>query len=79
MTENDALEYLYNFQRWNEDDRWLDENTMAEFVECVEKTIKRVKHYREIGTVEECREAMKKQKPERPDYERGGENDKKQP
>ena len=31
--------------------------------------LKMLSEYREIGTVEECREAMEKQKPKMPDYE----------
>ena len=32
--------------------------------------------YKEIGTVEECREAVEKQKPKKPDYEGDGYDDK---
>lgn len=34
--------------------------------------LKEVQRYREIGTVEECREAVEKQKPKTPDYEGDG-------
>lgn len=36
------------------------------------KFLQELKEYREIGTVEECREAVEKQKPEKPDYEGDG-------
>lgn len=36
------------------------------------KAIKEVMQYREIGTVEECREAVEKQKPKNPEYINGG-------
>lgn len=34
--------------------------------------LKELQEYREIGTVEECREAIEKQKPKTPDYEGNG-------
>lgn len=34
--------------------------------------LKEIQQYREIGTVEECREAVEKQKPKTPDYEGDG-------
>lgn len=34
--------------------------------------LKEIQKYREIGTVEECREAVEKQKPKAPDYEGDG-------
>lgn len=34
--------------------------------------LKMLSEYREIGTVEECREAVEKQKPKTPDYEGDG-------
>ena len=34
--------------------------------------LKAIQQYREIGTVEECREAVEKQKPKAPDYEGDG-------
>lgn len=40
------------------------------------KALKEVQQYQEIGTVEECREAVKKQKPKKPDYEGDGYDDK---
>ena len=38
--------------------------------------LKEIQRYREIGTVEECREAVEKQKPKKPDYEGDGYDDK---
>ena len=37
--------------------------------------LEEVQQYREIGTVEECREAMEKQRPKNPDYEGDGYTD----
>ena len=37
---------------------------------------KELRKYRKIGTVEECREAVEKQKPKKPDYEGDGYDDK---
>lgn len=36
------------------------------------QALKEVQQYREIGTLEECREAAEKQKPKKPDYEGDG-------
>ena len=36
------------------------------------QALKEVQQYREIGTVEECREAVEKQNPKKPDYEGDG-------
>ena len=36
------------------------------------QALKEVQQYREIGTVEECREAVEKQKAKKPDYEGDG-------
>ncbi len=35
-------------------------------------TLKEIQQYREIGTVEECREAVERQSPKKPDYEGDG-------
>ena len=40
--------------------------------EAYERDYEELEQYREIGTVEECREAMEKQKPKKPDYEGDG-------
>ena len=39
---------------------------------CVLNALEEVQKYREIGTVEECREAVERQKPKMPDYEGDG-------
>ena len=66
MTENEAMCYLGCFEYWNEDDEWLRRDTMKAFVECCAEALKEVQQYREIGTVEECREAREKQTPNKP-------------
>lgn len=40
------------------------------------KSIEEIEEYRKIGTVKECRAAMEKQKPRKPDYEGDGYDDK---
>ena len=42
----------------------------------IERMLDELLQYREIGTVEECREAVEKQKPKKPDYEGDGYDDK---
>ena len=65
MTENEAIEALrlintsrvHPFYSWEE---------MAEVRDIAISALKEVQQYREIGTVEECREAVEKQKPKKP-------------
>ena len=65
MTENEAIEALrlintsrvHPFYRWEE---------MAEVRDIAISALKEIQQYREIGTVEECREAVEKQKPKKP-------------
>lgn len=42
----------------------------------ISNALEEIQKYREIGTVEECREAMEKQVPRKPDYEGDGYDDK---
>ena len=65
MTENEAIEALrlintsrvHPFYSWEE---------MAEVRDIAISALKEIQQYREIGTVEECREAVEKQKPKKP-------------
>ena len=71
MTENEAVEALrlintsrvHPFYSWEE---------MAEVRDIAISALKEIQQYREIGTVEECREAVEKQNPKVPDYEGDG-------
>lgn len=63
MTPKEAISYLECFEDWNKDDLWLPYDTMKEFVEWCAESVKEIQQYREIGTVEECREAVEKQRP----------------
>lgn len=71
MTENEAVEALrlintsrvHPFYSWEE---------MAEVRDIAISALKEIQQYRKIGTVEECREAVEKQKPKKPDYEGDG-------
>ena len=68
MTENEAVEALrlintsrvHPFYSWEE---------MAEVRDIAISALKEIQQYREIGTVEECREAVEKQKPKELVYE----------
>lgn len=65
MTENEAIEALrlintsrvHPFYSWEE---------MAEVRDIAISALKEIQQYREIGTVEECREAREKQNPKKP-------------
>ena len=66
MTENEAIEALrlintssvHPFYNWEE---------MAEVRDIAISALKEIQQYRKIGTVEECREAVEKQKAKKPD------------
>ena len=65
MTENEAIEALrlintssvHTFYNWEE---------MAEVRDIAISALKEIQQYRKIGTVEECRKAVEKQKPKKP-------------
>ena len=65
MTENEAIEALrlintsrvHPFYSWEE---------MAEVRDIAIKALKEIQQYKAIGTAEECREAVEKQKPKAP-------------
>lgn len=76
MTENEAIKELetsidiakmctQNYERKNE----------IQGYEMAIKALKEVQQYRQIGTVEECREAVEKQTAKKPDYEGDGFSD----
>ena len=85
MTENEAIEVLSNelivitdmigycrdFEK--ESDLALMYRVKRQEAHKIAITaLKEIQQYREIGTVEECREAVWKQKPKKPDYEGDG-------
>ena len=73
MTENEAIDIIHDkietcgfyFAENDRYPKWCE----YEFLESLGAAIsalKEVQQYREIGTVEECREAVEKQKPQKP-------------
>ena len=67
MTEKDAIKIIKEEKSWESDNRKIDAFILA--IDALEK----IQQYREIGTLEECRVSMEKQKPHK--WERGIEND----
>ena len=59
MTENEAIEILNLSHRMKE-----ELPKLSEVYEVAINAMKELQHYRAIGTVEECRKAMEKQKEE---------------
>ena len=59
MTENEALYILNNYKF---DMRQNGAFDMITTISVVTNALKELQHYREIGTVEECREAVEKQR-----------------
>lgn len=83
MTEKEAIERLkydlamitFNPMTGEDTPLWLlSEDAQGSYnaYEMAIKALEAVQQYREIGTVEECRELAEKQKPEKPDYEGDG-------
>ena len=64
MTENEALYILNNYKF---DMRQNGAFDMITTISVVTNALKELQRYREIGTVEECREAVEKQKPKKCD------------
>lgn len=48
---------------------------LRELLDMAIKDLEEIQQYREIGTVEECREAVEKHEPRKPDYEGDGYDD----
>ena len=64
MTENEALYILNNYKFDMRQNGAFDMITTISFVT---NALKELQHYREIGTVEKCREAVEKQKAKKPE------------
>ena len=64
MTENEAILYI---KKWYQPTTEPKEREKAiKALSIILKSIEEIQQYREIGTVEECREAVEKQKPKKP-------------
>ena len=63
MTESEAIELLKKANRDNDKVCILPKSDMGK---CLIKALEEVQQYRAIGTVEECREAIEKQKSKKP-------------
>lgn len=85
MTENEAIELLRSMQNPKQDYadvvcapafctgfRFVYPEPEDYAIEEAIKALEEIQQYREVGTVEECREAVEKQKPKVPDYEGDG-------
>lgn len=67
MTENEEIKKVINGLNFLKEK--LYNGIYADRLDCIDYAIsalKEVQQYREIGTVEECREAVEKQKPKKP-------------
>lgn len=78
MTENEAIE---RFQKCVENNgkceccKFYVNCGIYEMEEMAIQALEEVQQYRQIGTVDECRAAMKKQTAKKPDYEGDGYSD----
>lgn len=67
MTENEVIQRLKN--RLKTEEQRYGKEFVKEYFDDIDfaiSALKEIQHYREIGTVEECREAVEKQKPKKP-------------
>lgn len=71
MTENKAIEELHRIRPYG----GIIPQRRAEALDVAIKALKEVQQYHQIGTVEECREAVEKQTAKKPDYEGDGFSD----
>ena len=80
MTESEALKVAIHCLGVQAEEEVCEEcpvyreshSVCAETARIAITALKEIQQYREIGTVEECREAVEKQKPKVPDYEGDG-------
>ncbi len=70
MTEKEAISYL-EIEKISAEETSVGKIKIQMCEEAI-KALREVQEYREIGTAEECREAVEKQKPKSPDYEGDG-------
>lgn len=61
MTPEEAIKSLQNIVEY-----WTYKPTEVEAAKMAIAALEEIQQYREIGTVEECREAVEKQKPKKP-------------
>ena len=70
MTESDAKKILQRDLLIQIENKALPDGIEA--IKIAIKALEEVQQYRQIGTVDECREAVEKQTPKEPDYEGDG-------
>lgn len=68
MTENEEVMILENLRPGCGEKLSFSEGEICETIDTAISALKEVQQYREIGTVEECREAVGKQKPKKRIY-----------
>ena len=66
MTENEEVMILENLRPGCGEKLSFSEGEICEAIDTAIKALEEIQQYREIGTVEECREAAEKQKPKKP-------------
>ena len=66
MTENEEVMILENLRPGCGEKLSFSEGEICETIDTAISDLKEIQKYRKIGTVEECREAVEKQKPKKP-------------
>lgn len=69
MTEQEAIKYLKDANRYNQ---ILGVLPKSDFGKCLINALEEIQQYRAIGTPEEYRAAVEKQKSKKPDFEGDG-------
>lgn len=67
MTENEEVMILENLRPGCGEKLSFSEGEICETIDTAITALKEIQQYREIGTVEECRKAVEKQKAKKPD------------
>lgn len=67
MTENEEVMILENLRPGCGEKLSFSEGEICETIDTAISALKEIQQYREIGTVEECREAVEKQKVKKPE------------
>lgn len=68
MTENEEVMILENLRPGCGEKLSFSEGEICETIDTAITALKEIQQYREIGTVEDCREAVEKQKPKKRIY-----------
>lgn len=68
MTENESLKIMLAYKLGRGCKPYYSDEEIEKAFDTAISALQEIRRYREIGTVEECRDAMEKQKPKVPEF-----------